>query len=183
MSEETKGGWYLVSVKWPCSALRSYLKAIQSFSRIGLARLKPGRSQGALRWPGTPRCRCSSLNLVVKYGPHVRAVEGQALWVIEHFTDVRAPIYTAGSRMETRCFFIWTWWMMSLWSEDGRKCEKIDVAHQLQRMLASMRALQWNETYIGPSRHPFDSLTLTEFSRIPWTHSVSWRVIRELPRS
>ena len=31
------------------------------------------------------------LNLVVKYGPHVRATEGQALWVIEHFTDVRAP--------------------------------------------------------------------------------------------
>ena len=31
------------------------------------------------------------LDLVVKYGPHVRATEGQALWVIKHFTDVQAP--------------------------------------------------------------------------------------------
>ena len=35
--------------------------------------------------------RLFHLDLVVKYGPHVRAAEGQALWVIEHFTDVRAP--------------------------------------------------------------------------------------------
>ena len=115
------------------------------------------------------------LGLVVKYGPHVRAAEGQALWVIEHFTDVRAPTvygwFQDGDEMFLYMSLVDGVTLERRWPEMSKN-EKLDVSRQLQRMLASMRALPWNETHIGPSRYLFDSVALIEFSRIPWTHPV-----------
>ena len=47
------------------------------------------------------------LDLVVKYGPHVRATKGQALCGSSSILPMyELPLYMAGSRMEMRCFFI-----------------------------------------------------------------------------
>lgn len=115
------------------------------------------------------------LDLIVKYGPHIRAAEGQALWIIEHFTDVQAPTvygwFQDGDEMFLYMSLVDGVTLERRWPEMSEE-EKVDVSRQLQHMLASMRALPWNETYIGSSRSPFESATLTEFSRIPWTHFV-----------
>ena len=119
--------------------------------------------------------RFLQLDLVVKYGPHVRAAEGQVLWVIEHFTDVRAPIvydwFQDGDEMFLYMSLVDSVTLEKKWPKLSKN-EKLNVSRQLQRMLASMRTLTCSETYIGPSRYPFDLVTLTDFSRIPRTHTM-----------
>jgi hypothetical protein len=118
------------------------------------------------------------LKLVVKYGHKVRATEGQALWVIEHYTDLRAPIvygwFQDGDEMFLYMSLVDGVTLEKRWPEMSKE-EKDDVSCQLQRMLASVRTLQSpsDEIYIGRSRCPLATVALIEFSRIPWTYPVS----------
>ncbi|KAF8162109.1 hypothetical protein BJ912DRAFT_915174 [Pholiota molesta] len=75
------------------------------------------------------------LKLIVKYGRCVRPAEAQALWAINQFTDVAAPT-------------------VARWSELSPP-EKVDIAKQLRKMLASMSKLQLppDEIYIGSLKH------------------------------
>jgi hypothetical protein len=129
--------------------------------------------------------RFTHLNLIVKYGPTVRVAEGQALWVVENFTDVRAPTvygwFQDGDEMFLYMSLVDGIKLDRRWAEMS-EMEKLDVSRQLNCMLVSLHAVQSprDETYIGSSpSFLLGSATLTaEPPRIPWTHSVSrWNIL------
>jgi hypothetical protein len=94
------------------------------------------------------------LNLVVKYGRSVKITEGQALWLINNYTDVRAPTlygwFQAGDVMFLYMSLADGVSLQRRWPELSEE-EKLDVCDQLRQMLDSMRSLRSPpiETNIG----------------------------------
>jgi len=100
--------------------------------------------------------RFVDLNLVVKSGVTVTIAEGQALWLMRHYTDVRVPeVY--GWIVDSGQTFIYMEYIegvtvSSRWPSLTAS-EKSIVVAQLQQMLQSMRRLRQesDDVHIGKS--------------------------------
>jgi hypothetical protein len=124
-------------------------------------------SQGDPTHPQPPPVIFESLNLLVKYGPHVHISEAQCLWLIRRVFGNEVPVPEVyGWRIEGRQVFIYMQLihgqvLRDQW-ESLSDTDKTVVCEHLRHIISSLRGLKQDpaDPFIGMSQHVSHIVTL-----------------------